>query len=140
MFPAAHTAAASDDAEHNGQACTGCMSLAQRPLQRAVCWQAVFHVLWGAPAATSGECCTYATQSDNCVHLHLQGIAVWQLIAGVDFFSPLTISLLWAIYNAIPPFLILWYSVVGRVSDVVWNGTCCYTLPPAVPACIRHYY
>jgi cellulose synthase/poly-beta-1,6-N-acetylglucosamine synthase-like glycosyltransferase len=41
-------------------------------------------------------------------------IAVWQLIAGVDFFSPLTISLLWAIYNAIPPFLILWYSVVGR--------------------------
>lgn len=55
----------------------------------------------------------------HCCALRLQGIAIWQLFAGVQFFSPLTISLLWAIYNAIPPFLILFYAAVGRVSTPV---------------------
>ena len=54
----------------------------------------------------------------------LQGVAIWQLFSGVDFFSPLTISLLWAIYNAIPPFLILFYAAVGRVRTVPEHQGC----------------
>ena len=55
----------------------------------------------------------------------LQGVAIWQLFSGVDFFSPLTISLLWAIYNAIPPFLILFYAAVGRVRTAPEHYGCC---------------
>ena len=35
------------------------------------------------------------------------GIAVWQLVAGAKALSPLLISLLWAVYAIIPPFLLV---------------------------------
>ena len=57
-------------------------------------------------------------------HALLQGVAIWQLFSGVDFFSPLTISLLWAIYNAVPPFLILFYAAVGRVRTAPDHSGC----------------
>lgn len=42
------------------------------------------------------------------------GVGVWQLIAGAEVISPLLISVLWATYSAIPPVLLLYYSLFGR--------------------------
>lgn len=41
-------------------------------------------------------------------------IGIWQLIDGAAVVSPLLISILWAAYAAIPPFLLLLYSVTGH--------------------------
>lgn len=46
----------------------------------------------------------------------MQGVAVWQLFTGATILSPLCISMLWALYNAIPPYLILHFAMFGRVS------------------------
>ena len=42
------------------------------------------------------------------------GIGIWQLIDGAAVVSPLLISILWAAYASIPPFLLLLYSVTGH--------------------------
>jgi hypothetical protein len=42
-------------------------------------------------------------------------VAIWQLFTGAAVLSPLCISMLWAIYNAIPPYLILHFAIFGRV-------------------------
>ena len=46
----------------------------------------------------------------------VQGVAIWQLVTGAAVLSPLCISMLWAIYNAIPPYLIIHFALFGRVS------------------------
>ena len=46
----------------------------------------------------------------------MQGVAIWQLFTGATVLSPLCISMLWALYNAIPPYLILHFAIFGRVS------------------------
>ena len=52
----------------------------------------------------------------NGIGCGLQGVAIWQLVTGAAILSPLCISMLWAIYNAIPPYLILHFAFFGRVS------------------------
>ena len=42
------------------------------------------------------------------------GIGIWQLIDGAAVLSPLLISILWAAYSIIPPFLLLLYSFTGH--------------------------
>ena len=40
-------------------------------------------------------------------------VAIWQLVDGANVFSPLIISVLWAAYAVVPPFLLLFYAVIG---------------------------
>ena len=40
-------------------------------------------------------------------------VAIWQLVDGALVFSPLLISVLWAAYAIVPPFLLLFYTVIG---------------------------
>lgn len=42
------------------------------------------------------------------------GEGLSQLFGSGQKTSPLIISIIWAIYNAIPPFLVLWYAMVGK--------------------------
>ncbi|KAK9823799.1 hypothetical protein WJX72_005584 [[Myrmecia] bisecta] len=41
-------------------------------------------------------------------------MGVWQLLDGSEVFSPLLISVLWATYNAVPPYLLLHYAIFGN--------------------------
>ena len=54
------------------------------------------------------HCCLFAR--------YVQAVAIWQLWTGATVLSPLCISMLWALYNAIPPYLILHFALFGRVS------------------------
>jgi hypothetical protein len=45
------------------------------------------------------------------------GVGIWQLVAGADVISPLLISVLWAVHSAIPPTLLLYYSILGHGFD-----------------------
>ncbi|KAK9865087.1 hypothetical protein WJX84_007198 [Apatococcus fuscideae] len=40
-------------------------------------------------------------------------VAIWQLVDGALVFSPLLISVLWAAYAIVPPFLLLFYATIG---------------------------
>jgi len=42
------------------------------------------------------------------------GVGIWQLVAGAEVISPLLISVLWAVYSAIPPTLLLYYATLGN--------------------------
>lgn len=42
------------------------------------------------------------------------GVGVWQLVAGAQVISPLLISVLWAVYAAVPPTLLLYYATLGQ--------------------------
>lgn len=42
------------------------------------------------------------------------GQGLKQLFTSGSVTSPLAISIIWAVYNAIPPFLVLWYAIVGK--------------------------
>lgn len=64
----------------------------------------------------------------------MQGVAIWQLFTGASILSPLCISMLWALYNAIPPYLILHFAIFGRVRAHYHNAccdACLSSLPPS---------
>ena len=42
------------------------------------------------------------------------GEGLKQLFSAGTVTSPLVISIIWAVYNAIPTFLVLWYAIVGK--------------------------
>ena len=44
-------------------------------------------------------------------------VGIWQLVAGAEVISPLLISVLWAVHSAIPPTLLLYYSLLGHGFD-----------------------
>lgn len=50
-------------------------------------------------------------------------VGFWQLLVAPTLLSPLAISLLWAIYNAIPPYLIIHYTWIGRVRPTFFTAT-----------------
>ena len=70
----------------------------------------------------------------------LQGVAIWQLFTGATVLSPLCISMLWAIYNAIPPYLILHFAIFGRVSlfrHLLWCAVCAFALAITAQSALR---
>ncbi|DBA65793.1 TPA: hypothetical protein ACH3X2_002830 [Trebouxia sp. C0005] len=56
------------------------------------------------------------------------GVAIWQLFTGAAVLSPLCISMLWAIYNAIPPYLILHFAIFGRGLPLQYMCKLCFVL------------
>lgn len=49
--------------------------------------------------------------------------------------SPLIISILWAIYNMIPPLLVVWYGWVSTGTSLQWLCRCAW--PPFPPHSLR---
>lgn len=41
-------------------------------------------------------------------------IGIWELVDGAQIFSPLLISVLWATYNIIAPYLLIHYALFGK--------------------------
>ena len=60
-------------------------------------------------------------------------IGIWELVDGAEIFSPLLISVLWATYNIIAPYLLIHYAIFGK--GIFLHFMCrCVVSPVSHPA------
>lgn len=60
------------------------------------------------------------------------GFGLYKAATGPSVVSTLSISLIWIMYNAIPPYLLLHYNFIGRGQTLRWACTVCYWMTTAL--------
>lgn len=73
------------------------------------------------------------------------GVGIWQLVAGAEVISPLLISVLWAVHSAVPPTLLLYYSLLNAgfffrllCKYAISSSGCSSILPSETALMVRH--
>jgi len=62
----------------------------------------------------------------------LSGFGLFKASTGPAVVSTLSISIIWIMYNAIPPYLLLHYNFVGRGATLRWACTVCFWMTSAL--------
>jgi hypothetical protein len=56
------------------------------------------------------------------------GFGMFKVFTGPTVVTTLSISLVWIIYSAIPPYLLLHYNFIGRGATLRWACTLCFLI------------
>ena len=62
----------------------------------------------------------------------LSGFGIYKAATGPSVVSTLSISLIWIMYNAIPPYLLLHYNFIGKGQTLRWACTVCFWMTTAL--------